>query len=295
MTWLQSVIIAVVEGVTEFLPISSTAHIKFTKAILHMDAHDPFSNMFDIVIQLAAIMAVLVLYWKKFINFKTFGFYIKLIIAVIPALVFGALLKKHIDHVLGNVTIIATITLLGGVLLLFIDNWFKSPTTHTEEGITNGQALKIGMFQILSILLPGLSRSASTIIGGLASKLDKKVAAEFSFFLAVPTMAAATAKDVLDTFQESKEVFNPTNMAMLAVGCAVAFLVSLVAIKSFITYVQKHSFRAFGVYRITAGITILILIFTGVIVKEEKAELPKVEKAAQTTSVHNPNKLACNQ
>ena len=125
MTWLQSVVIAVIEGVTEFLPISSTAHIKFTKALMHMDAHDAFSNMFDIVIQLAAILAVLVLYWKKFINFKHISFYLKLVIAVIPALVFGALLKKHIDHILGNVAIIASITVLGGVLLLFIDNWFK--------------------------------------------------------------------------------------------------------------------------------------------------------------------------
>ncbi len=285
MTWLQSVIIAIVEGVTEFLPISSTAHIKFTKAILHMDAHDPFSNMFDIVIQLAAIMAVLVLYWKKFINFKHFSFYIKLIVAVIPALLFGALLKKHIDHILGNVTIIAIITVLGGVLLLFIDNWFKRPVVHDEEAITNTHALKIGLFQILSILFPGLSRSASTIIGGLACKLDKKVAAEFSFFLAVPTMAAATAKDVLDTYKETPEAFKSSNMAMLGLGCAVAFVVSLVAIKSFISYVQKHSFRAFGVYRIIAGLAILALIFTGVIAKEPKTEPAKTTQANNTLPV----------
>ena len=274
MTWLQSIVIAIVEGVTEFLPISSTAHIKFTKAILGMDAHDAFSNMFDIVIQLSAILAVLVLYWKKFINFKHISFYIKLVIAVIPALVFGGLLKKHIDHILGNVTIIASITLLGGVLLLFIDKLFTRPIVHDEENITNGHALKIGMFQILSILFPGFSRSAATIIGGLASRLDKKVAAEFSFFLAVPTMAAATAKDVLDTYKETPEAFHSSNMAMLGVGCAVAFVVSLFAIKSFISYVQKHSFVAFGIYRIIAGIAILALIFTGVIKNDEKKETP---------------------
>ena len=272
MTWLQSVVIAVIEGVTEFLPISSTAHIKFTKAIMQMDPHEPFSNMFDIVIQFAAVMAVIVLYWKKFLNFKGMAFYVKLIIAVIPALLFGALLKKHITHILGKVEIIACITLLGGVVLLFVDNWFKKPIVHEEENITNAHALKVGLFQVLSILFPGLSRSAATIIGGLASKLDRKVAAEFSFFLAVPTMAAATAKDILDTYKETPEVFtHPQNINMLVVGCVISFIVSLLAIKSFISYVQKHSFRAFGVYRIIAGSAILILIYTGVIKKDEPA------------------------
>ena len=281
MTWLQSVVIAVIEGVTEFLPISSTAHIKFTKAIMQMDPHEPFSNMFDIVIQFAAVMAVIVLYWKKFLNFKGMAFYIKLVIAVVPALVFGLLLKKHITHILGKVEIIATITLLGGVVLLFIDNWFKNAQVHKEEDITNTQALKVGMFQVLSILFPGLSRSASTIIGGLASKLDRKVAAEFSFFLAVPTMAAATAKDILDTYKETPEVFHSSNMGMLAVGCLISFIVSLLAIKSFITYVQKHSFRAFGVYRIIVGILILALIYTGVIKKDD----PATEAAKPATTM----------
>ncbi len=285
MTWLQSIVIAIVEGVTEFLPISSTAHIKFTKALMGMDPHEPFSNMYDIVIQFAAIMAVLVLYWKKFLNFKGIAFYVKLIIAVAPALVFGALLKKHIDKVLGDVTIIATVTLLGGILLLFIDNFFKRPTTHNDEDITNGQALKIGLFQILSILFPGLSRSASTIVGGMASKLDKKTAAEFSFFLAVPTMAAATAKDIWDTYKETPQVFHDTsNMSILIVGCLISFVVSVLAIRSFITYVQKHSFRAFGVYRIIAGIAILGLIFAGVIKKEPKAE-PTAKAVITTTAV----------
>lgn len=288
MTWLQSIVIAIVEGVTEFLPISSTAHIKFSKALMGMDPHEPFSNMYDIVIQFAAIMAVIVLYWKKFLNFKGFSFYIKLIIAVVPALIFGALMKKHIDKVLGDVTIIASITLLGGILLLFIDNWFKAPTVHRDEDVTNGQALKVGLFQILSILFPGLSRSASTIIGGMASKLDKKVAAEFSFFLAVPTMAAATAKDILDTYKETPQVFHDTsNMSMLIAGCLVSFLVSILAIRSFISYVQKHSFRVFGIYRIIAGIAILALIFTGVIKKEAKKDTPKTAATQTTLSSHH--------
>jgi undecaprenyl-diphosphatase len=273
MTWLQSVVIAVVEGITEFLPISSTAHIKFTKAIMQMDPKEPFSNMFDIVIQFAAILAVIVLYWKKFVDFKHISFYIKLVIAVIPALIFGALLKKHIEHILGIVTIIACITLLGGIVLLFVDKWFKKPVVTEEENITYPQSLKIGCFQILSILFPGLSRSASTIIGGLASGLNRKVAAEFSFFLAVPTMAAATAKELLDTYKETPEVFHSSNNTMLIVGCLISFIVSLLAVKSFITYIQNHTFRAFGVYRIIAGIAVLAMIAMGVI-KNEKTETP---------------------
>ena len=284
MTWLQSVVIAIVEGITEFLPISSTAHIKFTKAIMQMDPRDPFSNMFDIVIQFAAILAVLVLYWKKFTNFKHVSFYLKLVVAVIPALIFGKLLKKHIDHVLGDVTIIACVTLVGGIILLFVDNWFKKPVVHDEEHIAYPQALKIGLFQVLSILFPGLSRSASTIIGGLASRLDRSVAAEFSFFLAVPTMAAATAKELLDTYKETPEVFHSSNNAMLGVGCIIAFIVSLLAIRSFITYIQHHTFRAFGVYRIIAGAAVLILIYSGVIKKDTaigKADIKQTSNVAR--------------
>lgn len=274
MTWIQSVVIAIVEGITEFLPVSSTAHIKFTKAIMQMDPNEPFSNMFDIVIQFAAIMAVIVLYFKRFANFKDISFYIKLIIALIPALIFGALLKKHIEHILGDIKIIACITVVGGIILLFVDNWFKKPVVHREEDITYPQSLKIGCFQILSILFPGLSRSASTIIGGLATRLDRKVAAEFSFFLAVPTMAAATVKELYDTHKANPEVFHATNTNMLLVGCLIAFIVSLIAVKSFITYVQKHSFRAFGVYRIVAGTLVLIMIYSGYI-KPQAAEAQK--------------------
>jgi undecaprenyl-diphosphatase len=286
MTWIQSVVIAIIEGVTEFLPISSTAHIKFAKAIMQMDPKEPFSNMFDIVIQFAAIMAVIVLYFKKFVDFKRISFYIKLVIAVIPALICGALLKKHIDHVLGDVRIIACITLAGGVVLLFVDNWFKKPLVHHEEDITYPQAFKVGCFQVLSILFPGLSRSASTIIGGLATRLNRKTAAEFSFFLAVPTMAAATIKELWDTYKETPEVFHSSDHnAMLLAGCLIAFVVSLIAVKSFITYVQKHSFRAFGIYRIIAGIAVLAMIYTGVIKNEiNKPTAPQGTFAPATTS-----------
>lgn len=265
MTWFQAIITAVVEGLTEFLPISSTAHMKFAQAFMHVDPKDAFINMFDIVIQFAAILAVIVLYWKKFVNVKHISFYIKLLVAVIPSLVFGALFKKHIEHVLGNITVIATITVLGGIVLLFIDNFFKNQTIKEESQINNGRALKIGFFQILAILFPGLSRSAATIIGGMASGLTRSLAAEFSFFLAVPTMAAATAKELLDTYKESPEVFHSSNNGMLAAGCLIAFIVSVISIKFFITYLQKHGFKVFGVYRIIAGLAILGLALAHVI------------------------------
>ncbi|PZF73874.1 undecaprenyl-diphosphate phosphatase [Taibaiella soli] len=265
MTWFQAIITAVVEGLTEFLPISSTAHMKFAQAFMHVDPKDPFINMFDIVIQFAAILAVIVLYWKKFVNVKHISFYIKLLVAVIPSLIFGALLKKHIEHVLGSITIIATITVLGGIVLLFIDNFFKNQTITEEPQINNGRALKIGFFQILAIVFPGLSRSAATIIGGMASGLTRSLAAEFSFFLAVPTMAAATAKELLDTYKETPEVFHSSNNGMLVAGCLIAFIVSVVSIKFFITYLQKHGFKVFGVYRIIAGLIILGLALTNVI------------------------------
>ena len=307
MTWIQAIIIAIVEGLTEFLPISSTAHIKFTRAIMGISAGNAFMDMYDIVIQFAAILAVVFLYFKKFIDVKNISFYIKLAIAVMQSLIFGFLFKKHIDKMLGDVTVIACITLAGGVLLLFIEKLLKNSKIEEEEQITpisaefapyivliNGKieeegqitplnALKIGVFQLLAILLPGFSRSAATIIGGMANGLTKKAAAEFSFFLAVPTMAAATAKDIWDTMKSSPQVLHDSsNIATLGIGCAVAFIVSVLAMKSFLSYVQKHSFAAFGIYRIIAGCAMLALIYTHVI------KIPP----ATTTRIQTPKQHA---
>lgn len=265
MTVVQAIITAIVEGVTEFLPISSTAHMKFAQAMMDIDPNDAFVKMYDIVIQLAAILAVVVLYWKKFVNFRSWGFYTRIVVAVIPSLIAGALLKKHIDHILGSVAIIAIITVLGGIILLFVDKWFSHPKIEKEEDINNPTALKVGFFQILSILFPGVSRSAATIIGGMASGLSRKVAAEFSFFLAVPTMAAATAKELYDTYKETPEALQNTNLSLLGLGCLVSFIVSMIAIKSFIAYLQKHGFRLFGIYRIIAGLAILAMVYFGAI------------------------------
>lgn len=262
MDTLQSVIIAIVEGLTEFLPISSTAHMKFVNPLLGIPP-SAFREMFEVVIQLAAILAVVVLYWRKFFDFKKISFYIKLIIAVIPALVVGFFLKKYIDNALGNLTFIACVMLGGGILLLFVDKFFVNPTIDAEEKITAKTSFIIGCFQVLSIIFPGLSRSAATIIGGMSQKLTRSAAAEFSFFLAVPTMLAASAKSFLDTYKTNPEVLGKDNISTLLIGSAVAFVVALVAIKFFIGFLKKHGFTVWGYYRIVVGILMLVLIYAG--------------------------------
>jgi len=264
MDTIDAIIIAIVEGLTEFLPISSTAHMKFTNPLLGISP-TPFGEMFEVVIQLAAILAVIVLYWKKFFDFKRINFYIKLIIAVVPALVFGYLLKKHIDSALGNLTFIAWVMVLGGVVLLFVDKWFNKPTVFSEENITPKTSFIVGCFQVLSIIFPGLSRSAATIIGGMSQKLSRSAAAEFSFFLAVPTMFAASAKSFWDTYQEHPEVIARDNMMTLLIGSLVAFVVALLAIKFFIGFLKKYGFRVWGIYRIIVGAIMLVLLWKGVI------------------------------
>jgi undecaprenyl-diphosphatase len=260
----EAIIIAIVEGLTEFLPISSTGHMAITSAIMGIN-DDPFTKLFEIVIQLGAILSVVVLYWKKFFDFKNINFYFKLIIAVIPALVFGALFKKHIASLLGNPAVIATIMLLGGILLLFVENWFKSPVIKEEKEISNKNAFVIGLFQVLSIIFPGLSRSAATIVGGMQQNLTRKLAAEFSFYLAVPTMLAATVKSLYDVYKESPEVLGTQNVSTLLLGSGVAFIVAMLAIKFFIGFLQKHGFKLFGYYRIIVGVILLLLIWKGVI------------------------------
>jgi len=266
MNTLQSIIIAIIEGITEFLPISSTAHMKFANPFLGIES-TPFVDLFEIVIQLAAIASVVVIYRKKFFDFKHFSFYIKLMIAVIPALIFGALLKKYIDAALGNLWVIAIVMVAGGVILIFIDKFFeKAEAAKTEEsdqeGVTYKKSFVIGCFQVLSILFPGLSRSAATIIGGMSQQLNKKTALEFSFFLAVPTMLAASAKSTLDVYQTNPEVFGKENLLLLLIGAVVAFLVALISVQFFMRIVQKHGFAPFGWYRIVLGLSILGLLYT---------------------------------
>jgi undecaprenyl-diphosphatase len=255
MSYLQAFIIAVIEGLTEFLPISSTGHMMIGTALLGMKA-TPFVKLFTVAIQLGAILSVVVLYFKRF--FKSVDFYIKLVVAFIPAAVFGLLLGDYIDAALENLMGVAIALFAGGILLLFVDNWFKNNVLNDEKDITYPRALKIGLFQCLA-LWPGMSRSASTIIGGMTQGLTRKAAAEFSFFLAVPTMFAATAKKLLDFYKDGL-VLNGEEINLLIFGNVVAFVVALLAIKSFIGFLSKHGFKTFGWYRIVVG-AILIGLF----------------------------------
>jgi undecaprenyl-diphosphatase len=262
MNIIQAIILAIVEGITEFLPISSTAHMKFANPLIGAQA-SPFRDMFEVVIQFAAILSVMVLYRKKFFDFRKTTFYVKLLIALLPAIVFGFLLKKHIDEALSNLVFIAIVMIAGGIFLLFIDRLFTNSTIHHEEQVSNRNALVIGCFQVLSIIFPGLSRSAATIIGGMSQKLDRHVAAEFSFFLAVPTMLAASVKSFYDTYKDHHDVLAGNNLNLLLIGSLVSFIVALLAVRFFINYLQNHGFKLFGYYRILVGAIMLILIWKG--------------------------------
>ena len=253
MTFAQAIIIAIVEGITEFLPISSTGHMIITETILGVNIDD-FTKAFTVNIQFGAILSVIVLYWKRFL--QNWTFYQKLLVAFLPAAVVGFLAGDFIDSLLGNVLVVAITMLLGGILLLFVDNWFNKSSPDQE--IKYVSALKIGFWQCIA-MIPGVSRSAATIIGGMQQKLTRTNAAEFSFFLAVPTMAAASAYKLLKDYK----YINPENIGILAVGNLIAFVVALLAIKTFITFLQKHGFRVFGWYRIIVGAIILILFAFG--------------------------------
>jgi undecaprenyl-diphosphatase len=259
MTIIQAIIIAIVEGVTEFLPISSTGHMIITSSLMGI-SDKAFTKTFEVAIQLGAILAVVVLYWRKFLDFSKWRFYFKLIIAVIPALTLGLIFSDRIDALLESPTTVAISMLLGGVILLFIDNIFKQHTIEKEEEISYGRAFVIGIWQCLA-MIPGVSRSAASIIGGMQQKLTRKLAAEFSFYLAVPTMIAATGYKLVKeyAFIQKEEI------KLLVIGNLVAFVVAVLAIKFFIGFLQKHGFKIFGIYRIVAGIVLLILIWQGYI------------------------------
>ena len=260
MSIFQTIILAVVEGLTEFLPISSTGHMALVSAFMGIEKSD-FTKLFIENIQFGTILSVLVLYWRKFFDFKKLQFYVKLLIAFIPAAILGVLFKKHIDQLIGTPLFIACTMFFGGIVLLFVDNWFKNPRIESEEKISNKNALYIGFFQVLAVVLPGLSRSAATIIGGMQQKLTRKAAAEFSFFLAVPTLAGAFAKSLWDAYKDTPEILTKSNISILAIGNVIGFLVAIVAIKAFITFLTKHGFRFFGYYRIIIGLIIIATIF----------------------------------
>jgi undecaprenyl-diphosphatase len=266
MTIFETVVIAIVEGLTEFLPVSSTGHMIIAEKIMGV-TDDDFTKLFTVGIQLGAILAVVVLYWKKFTSPFTNGaagiqFYLKLLVAVLPALVLGFIFSDKIDALLESTLTVAISMIAGGIILLFIDSLFKNPSIEKEEQLSFPKAFIIGIWQCVA-MIPGVSRSAASIIGGMQQKLTRKLAAEFSFFLAVPTMAAATGYKLLKGYK----TISGDNIKLFAIGNLVAFIVAMLAIKFFIGFLQKHGFKLFGYYRIIAGIILLILLATGVLHK----------------------------
>ena len=260
MSLLQAIIIAIVEGLTEFLPVSSTGHMIIAQKILGVAGNSDFVKAFTVNIQFGAILSVVVLYWRRF--FQTWDFYWKLLVAFLPAAVLGFVLSNAIDRLLESVSVVAVMLVLGGVLMLFVDKWFNYP--EEKQAVDWKRALKIGFFQCIA-MVPGVSRSMATIVGGMTTKLTRKNAAEFSFFLAVPTMAAASGYKLLKLVTDPALVSTVSdNLVILLIGNVVAFLVALAAIRFFIGFLTRYGFKAFGYYRIAVGLILLALMGLGV-------------------------------
>lgn len=272
MSLVDAIILAIVEGLTEFLPISSTGHMIITSYLLGIHK-DEFTKLYEVSIQFGAILAVVVLYWRKFFEFKRWQFYAKLIVGVLPALLLGFLFSDNIDDLLESPLTVAIALLAGGLILVFIDNLFKVHTIESDDQISFPKAFLVGCWQVLA-MIPGVSRSAASIIGGMQQKFTRHLAAEFSFFLAVPTMFAASCYTIFikewdNGYIKRKgyEIIMQTNENILSfiVGNIVAFVVAMLAIKFFINYLKIYGFRAFGFYRILAGIVLLIIILSGML------------------------------
>ena len=278
MNILQAIILGIVQGLTEFLPVSSTGHMIITQNLLGIEQGDPFVHAFTFIIQFGAILSVVCLYWKKFFHIDhspapagsngfqklihQFRFYWLLFIGVLPAVIIGLLAKKSgvLDWLLDSVEVVAVMLVLGGIFMLFCDKLFNKG--KEENKVNEPRAFKIGLYQCISVI-PGVSRSMATIVGGMTQGLTRKRAAEFSFFLAVPTMAGATLLDLLDLFKEDTAWATSHNVAMLILGCVVAFIVALLAMKWFLAFLTKYGFKAFGIYRIIVGGIIIVLLLTG--------------------------------
>ena len=278
MTWIETVIIAIVEGLTEFLPVSSTGHMIITQNLLGIEQGDPFVHAFTFIIQFGAILSVVCLYWKRFFRFDNapapegsswlqrmkhrYHFYWLLIVGVLPAIIIGLLAKKSglLDWLLDSVEVVAVMLVIGGIFMLFCDKLFNKGTEETK--LNEKRAFNIGLYQCISVI-PGVSRSMATIVGGMTQGLTRQRAAEFSFFLAVPTMAGATLLDLLDLLKEDAAWATSHNIAMLLLGCVVAFIVALLAMKWFVAFLTKYGFKAFGIYRIIVGGIIIVLLLTG--------------------------------
>ena len=278
MDWIQTIIISIVEGLTEFLPVSSTGHMIIAQNLLGVPQGDPFVHAFTFIIQFGAILSVVCLYWKRFFEFDNtpapqgsslwqklkhkYNFYWILIVGVLPAVVIGLLAKKSglLDWLLDSVEVVAIMLVLGGVFMLFCDRLFNKGSEDNK--VDERRAFMIGLFQCFSVI-PGVSRSMATIVGGMTQGLTRRRAAKFSFFLAVPTMAGATLLDLLDLMKEDTAWATSHNITMLILGCVIAFVVALMAMKWFVNYITKYGFKAFGIYRIVVGGIIIIMLLMG--------------------------------
>ena len=278
MDWIQTIIIAIVEGLTEFLPVSSTGHMIIAQNLLGVPQGDPFVHAFTFIIQFGAILSVVCLYWKRFFEFDNtpapqgssfwqklkhkYNFYWILIVGVLPAVVIGLLAKKSglLDWLLDSVEVVAIMLVLGGVFMLFCDRLFNKGSEDNK--VDERRAFMIGLFQCISVI-PGVSRSMATIVGGMTQGLTRRRAAKFSFFLAVPTMAGATLLDLLDLMKEDTAWATSHNITMLILGCVIAFVVALMAMKWFVNYITKYGFKAFRIYRIVVGGIIIIMLLMG--------------------------------
>lgn len=258
MTYFQAIVLAIIEGLTEFLPVSSTGHMIIGTALMGMEP-SPFVKLFTIVIQLGTILSVLVLYYRRF--FKSLDFYYKLVVAAIPASILGLVLNDFIDSLLESPLMVAVMLVIGGIILLFVDRWFNRPQVDNSDNISFKQAFIIGWYQCLA-LIPGTSRSASTIVGGMTQSLTRKAAAEFSFFLAIPMMLGASVVKLYKFIKEG-HVFTGEEINLLIAGNVVGFIVAIIAIKSFISVLTKYGFKAFGWYRIIVGLVIIGLLLSG--------------------------------
>jgi undecaprenyl-diphosphatase len=269
LSLFQTIVISIVEGLTEFLPVSSTGHMIITQNLMGVNEGSPFVHAFTFIIQFGAILSVVCLYWKKFFlvrNKEDFNerlkFYGLLIVGVLPAVVIGLAAKKSglLDWLLDSVEVVAVMLILGGIFMLFCDKIFNKGKEENE--VTAKRAFMIGLFQCISVI-PGVSRSMATIVGGMTQKLTRKKAAEFSFFLAVPTMAGATLLDLLDMFDSETSWATSEHIFLLLLGCAIAFVVALFAMKWFVSFLTKYGFKAFGWYRIIVGTVIVCLLLAG--------------------------------
>lgn len=252
MTYLQALIIAIIEGLTEFLPVSSTGHMILASSL--MNIHNPqFAETFEIVIQLGAILAVLFIYIKRF--FVGINIYLKLFVAFLPTGIIGLLAYKTIKLYLFNPYVVSVSLIVGGIVLLFLDKWSeKKESIYKEiEDISYINAIKIGLIQCVS-MVPGVSRSAATIFGGVFSGFNRQQAAEFSFLLAIPTMFAASGYDLL----KEKDNIHSSDITILLFGAMIAFIVAFLAVKAFVAFLNKYGFKHFGYYRIVLGVLFLV-------------------------------------